>query len=50
MGLAISRSIIKAHGGRIWATANTDRGLTVHIELPCLSETRSGAETAVDAA
>ena len=35
MGLAISRSIIKAHGGRIWASANTGGGLTVHIELPC---------------
>ena len=36
MGLSISRSIIEAHGGRIWATGNPDRGLTVHIELPCL--------------
>jgi two-component system sensor kinase FixL len=36
MGLSISRSIIKAHGGRMWATRNTDRGLTMHIELPCL--------------
>jgi signal transduction histidine kinase len=39
MGLAISRSIIKAHGGRIWASANTGGGggggLTMHIELPC---------------
>jgi signal transduction histidine kinase len=35
MGLAISRSIIKAHGGRIWASPNLDGGLTVHIELPC---------------
>ena len=34
MGLAISRSIVQAHSGRIWATANPDRGLTVHIELP----------------
>ena len=34
MGLAISRSIIEAHGGRIWASANTGRGLTMHIELP----------------
>lgn len=34
MGLAISRSIIEAHGGRIWATANEDHGLTVHVELP----------------
>ena len=34
MGLAISRSIVEAHGGRIWATANADMGLTVHVELP----------------
>ena len=34
MGLPISRSIIEAHGGRIWATANEDHGLTVHVELP----------------
>jgi signal transduction histidine kinase len=37
MGLAISRSIVEAHGGRIWATRNPDRGLTQHIELPCAS-------------
>jgi two-component system sensor kinase FixL len=35
MGLAISRSIVVAHGGRIWATCNADRGLTVHVDLPC---------------
>jgi signal transduction histidine kinase len=34
MGLAISRSIVQAHGGRIWATANADMGLTMHVELP----------------
>ena len=34
MGLSISRSIVQAHGGRIWATRNADAGLTVHIELP----------------
>ncbi len=34
MGLAISRSIIQAHGGRIWATANADMGLTMHVDLP----------------
>jgi signal transduction histidine kinase len=46
MGLAISRSIINAHGGLIWASANPDGGLTVHIELVAwLSDT----ETAVAA-
>jgi PAS domain S-box-containing protein len=35
MGLAISRSIVEAHGGRIVAEANPDRGLTLRIELPC---------------
>ncbi len=35
MGLAISRSIVHAHGGRIWATPNEDTGLTMHVELPC---------------
>jgi signal transduction histidine kinase len=35
MGLSISRSIVQAHGGRIWATRNPGRGLTVHVELPC---------------
>jgi len=40
MGLSISRSIIRAHGGRIWATRNKERGLTMHIELPCLPDHR----------
>jgi C4-dicarboxylate-specific signal transduction histidine kinase len=34
MGLSISRSIVQAHGGSIWATANADRGLTLHVDLP----------------
>lgn len=41
MGLSISRSIIDAHLGRIWATCNLDRGITVHVELP--SPPSSGA-------
>ena len=35
MGLSISRSIVSAHGGRIWATSNAEVGITIHIELPC---------------
>jgi C4-dicarboxylate-specific signal transduction histidine kinase len=34
MGLAISRSIVQAHDGRIWVTANEDRGCTFHFTLP----------------
>jgi two-component system sensor kinase FixL len=34
MGLAISRSIVEAHGGRIVAETNPDRGLTLRVELP----------------
>jgi PAS domain S-box-containing protein len=34
MGLSISRSIIDAHGGRLWAASNPDRGNTFHFTLP----------------
>jgi signal transduction histidine kinase len=34
MGLAISRSIIHAHGGRLWARANTPRGTLFTFALP----------------
>jgi PAS domain S-box-containing protein len=34
MGLAISRSIIESHGGRIWATPNTPRGAVFQFTLP----------------
>jgi C4-dicarboxylate-specific signal transduction histidine kinase len=34
MGLAICRSIIDAHGGKLWATANEERGATLQFTLP----------------
>ncbi len=38
MGLAIARSIIKAHGGQLSARRNRDRGSTFEIRLPALQE------------
>ena len=38
LGLAISRRIIEAHGGRLWATANVPHGAVVQFTLPIGSE------------
>jgi signal transduction histidine kinase len=34
MGLSICRSIIEAHGGRVWGTANLPRGAVFQFTLP----------------
>ena len=34
MGLAISRSIVDAMGGRLWATSDGVSGATFHVRLP----------------
>ena len=38
MGLAIGRSIIEAHGGRLWAEANPDHGATFRFTIPTAGE------------
>jgi signal transduction histidine kinase len=35
VGLSISRSIVEAHGGLLWASRNPEQGLTLHLTLPC---------------
>jgi PAS domain S-box-containing protein len=34
MGLAISRTLVEAHGGRLWASANVPRGAVFQFTLP----------------
>jgi PAS domain S-box-containing protein len=41
MGLAISRSIIEAHDGRLWATANSPQGAVFQFTLPTSDKSKS---------
>ena len=38
MGLAISRTIIESHGGRLWASANSPKGAVFQFSLPTDAE------------
>jgi C4-dicarboxylate-specific signal transduction histidine kinase len=41
MGLSICRTIIEAHSGRLWASANLPRGASFQFALPAIANTAS---------
>jgi signal transduction histidine kinase len=44
LGLTVCRSLVEAHGGRLWATNNPEGGATFHLAHPCAGQ---GARTEV---
>jgi PAS domain S-box-containing protein len=44
MGLAISRTIVEAHGGQLWATPNVPRGAIFQFRLPTDGEEVSSSK------
>jgi two-component system sensor kinase FixL len=41
VGLSISRTIMEAHGGRLWADPNPDGGTIFRMTLPAVEEKES---------
>ena len=50
IGLSVSRSIIDAHHGRLWAVPNDGPGATFSFSVPCRAGTSAAAKTAVNPA
>jgi signal transduction histidine kinase len=48
LGLLVTRSIVEGHGGRIWATPNSDRGATFTFTLPVAEKRRTRASKSAD--
>ena len=40
LGLSVCRTIITAHGGRLWAANNSARGAAFYLELPLRKENK----------
>jgi len=47
IGLSVSRSIIEAHQGRLWASRNDGPGCTFSFAIPCRPESVGGPESRV---
>ena len=47
LGLAITRSIVEAHAGRIWAEGGRGRGATFHLVVPSSRQAAGGPATAL---
>jgi C4-dicarboxylate-specific signal transduction histidine kinase len=47
LGLAISRTIVENHGGRLWATSMTEAGATFRFSLP-LASARDDVSSGLD--